>query len=460
MNEAETFFGFKELHDSEVNQLAIFLLNDLSDLCFIPDELVDRKDFLALVNFLELSPDRLFTLIVDEETLALPIFGLCHVVLNELHFDFLHGASSNIERTLMKLYHESMKIKRYPLQTNDTLRGWDSADELLLTHVRSLELEDKKILILNDSFGALSVGLRDFDCVTYTDSFVSAKAIALNSLGKITAINDLDDIQGIFDFVLIRIPKNLSFFEDQLCHLTQHLHQESKIICASMVKHLSPGSFDLLNKYIGTTTTSLAEKKARLIFASFQKEKVTSPYPQSIKVDGFEKPFLNHSNLFSREKLDIGTRFFLEHIPQGPFKMILDLGCANGIIGIRAKLKNPEARIIFCDESWMAIKSARQNYQNHFKDKADFYWTNCFEDRIVKNLDLVLCNPPFHQQNTIGDFIAWEMFKDSQEVLRKGGALVVIGNSHLGYQLKMKKLFGNGRIIATNQKFIICESKK
>lgn len=353
-----------------------------------------------------------------------------------------------------------MNIKRYPLQTNDTLQGWDSADELLLAHVRALDLSGKKILILNDSFGALSVGLIDSDCVTYTDSFVSAKAIGMNSQEKIKPINDLEDIQGVFDLVFVRIPKNMSFFEDQLCRLTQHLHAGSKIICASMVKHLAPTSFDLLNKYIGTTTTSLAEKKARLIFADFQHEKVTSPYPQTIKVDGFEKAFTNHSNLFSREKLDIGTRFFLEHIPRGPYKKILDLGCANGIIGIKAKLENPDARIVFSDESWMAIKSARENYRNHFSDEADFFWTNCFEDRSVKDIDLVLCNPPFHQQNTIGDFIAWEMFKDSYEVLQKGGTLIVIGNSHLGYQIKMKKIFGNSKIISTNQKFIICDSKK
>ncbi len=351
-------------------------------------------------------------------------------------------------------------IRRYPLQTNETLQGWDSADELILAHVRSLDIKEKKILILNDNFGALTAGLEDFPVVTYTDSFVGHKAIELNTEKRIKAINDLDHLVGQFDLVLIRIPKNMSFFEDQLCHLTRHLHSGSKIICGSMVKHLAPTSFDLLNKYIGVTTTSLAEKKARLIFADFQKEQVPSPYPQSIKLDGFEKPFLNHSNLFSREKLDIGSRFFLEHIPAGSFQKILDLGCANGVIGIKAKMLNPKAKIVFSDESWMAIKSAKENYAQYFQDEADFFWTNCFENQPVKDFDLVLCNPPFHQQNTIGDFIAWQMFKDSSEALNKGGSLIVIGNSHLGYQIKLKKIFGNGRIIATNQKFIICESGK
>ncbi len=351
-------------------------------------------------------------------------------------------------------------IKRYPLETNETLQGWDSADELILTHIRSLNPENKKILILNDNFGALSAGLEDFNAVSYTDSFVSAKAIGMNTDQRIKPLHDLDQIEGIFDYVLIRIPKNMSFFEDQLCHLTQHLNKNSKIICGSMVKHLAPTSFDLLNKYIGTTSTSLAEKKARLVFADFQKEKTISPYPQSVQLDGFEKQFLNHSNLFSREKLDIGSRFFLDHIPQGHFQKILDIGCANGVIGIKAKMQNPKAKIVFSDESWMAIKSARENYKNHFQDEAEYYWTNCFEEKNSKNIDLVLCNPPFHQQNTIGDFIAWQMFKDSFEVLDKGGKLLVIGNSHLGYQIKMKKIFGNSTILATNQKFMICESSR
>jgi 23S rRNA (guanine1835-N2)-methyltransferase len=351
-------------------------------------------------------------------------------------------------------------IKRYPVVANDPLQGWDSADEYLLEYIRGQDLKEKKILILNDRFGALSVGLEDQQCVTYTDSFVSYKAIELNSDKKIKPIYDLEKIEGFFDYVLMQIPKNMSFFEDELCWLTHHLHSGSKVICTSMVKHLAPTSFDLLNKYIGDTTTSLAQKKARLIFADFKKEKVSSPYPQLVKMDGFEKTFVNHSNLFSREKLDIGSRFFLENIPQGPFKKILDLGCANGIIGIKAKLLNPEAKIFFSDESWMAIKSARANYENHFQDEAQFLWTNCFEERTEKNFDLILCNPPFHQQNTIGDFIAWQMFKDSFEVLCSGGTLAVIGNSHLAYQLKLKKIFGNGEIRITNQKFMICESRK
>lgn len=358
---------------------------------------------------------------------------------------------------MSKLINE---LKRYPVRKNDLLQAWDSADELILQYMSTADLSGKRILIMNDQFGAISCGLEGLDCTTYTDSYVSAMGIRLNSEERIHPIHDFKSLSGKYDYVLIQLPKNMSFFEDMLCHLTHHLHAHSKIICTSMVKHMAPASFDLLQKYIGETTTSLAQKKARLIFADFQKEKVTSPYPLNIEIENFEIPFINHSNLFSREKIDIGTRFFLEHIPTGDFARILDLGCANGIVGIKAQLLNPEATIIFSDESDMAIQSAKANYENHSDDEAEFIWTNCFENQPKESLDLVLCNPPFHQSNTVGDFIAWQMFQDSHHVLEKGGVIRVIGNSHLGYQLKLKKIFGNSKIIATNNKFMICEAVK
>jgi 23S rRNA (guanine1835-N2)-methyltransferase len=351
-------------------------------------------------------------------------------------------------------------LKRYPVKKNELLQAWDSADELILKHMKAQDLSGQRILIINDHFGALSCGLEGQDCTTYTDSFVSTMAIRLNSAQRLQPLNGLKALTGLYDFVLIQLPKNMSYFEDILCRLTHHLHAQSQLICGSMVKHLAPTSFTLLQKYIGETTTSLAEKKARLVFARFEKTAVTSPYPQSVKLDGFDIPFSNNSNLFSRDKLDIGSRFFLSHIPKGNFKTILDLGCANGVIGVKAKMLNPEAKIVFSDESAMAIESAQTNYQHHFKDQASYIWTNCFEGQPRGAVDLVLCNPPFHQGTTIGDFIAQQMFQDAYDALKVGGLLRVIGNTHLGYQVKLKKIFGHATIVDTNQKFLICESHK
>jgi 16S rRNA G1207 methylase RsmC len=386
-----------------------------------------------------------------------------------------------------------VNLKRYPYRKNDPLQAWDAADELIIEHLGGLELKNRRILVIQDLFGALSCSLKNqpgtpqttpVDLTTYTDSYVSSKGIELNSQRTITPIHELSQLSGQYDLVLMRIPKNMSFFEDILCCLTRHLHANSQIICGYMVKHQANASFDLLNKYIGETRTSLAKKKARLIFATFQKTAFKSHYPLKVHFKDaphtstsiFEKPFTHHSGIFSREKLDIGTRFFLEHIPQLPLssqgsqenrKTILDLGCANGIIGIAAKQANPSARIIFSDESQMAILSAKENYQTYFPDEplnspesASFVWTNCYENGQSNSVDLVLCNPPFHQGTTVGDFVAKQMFADALRVLTPGGMIRVIGNTHLCYPSELRKLFGNSEVVASNSKFTIVDAVK
>ncbi len=358
-----------------------------------------------------------------------------------------------------------MNLKRYPTRKNEVLQAWDSADDLILAHMGGVDLDGKRVVVLGDSFGALSCGIPH--ATTYTDSYVSSRGIEINSAeqGKpLHPVSRLDELTGMYDYAILRIPKNMSFFEDMLAQLSHHLRPGSKIICGYMVKHQANASFDLLKKYIGETSTSLAQKKARLIFANFEREAVSSPYPLKIEVPSFSPAIVNHSNLFSREKLDIGTRFFLEHIPSGKFKTILDLGCGNGIIGIAAKKKNPSAKIIFADESHMAIQSAEINFKAHFSkadpSESEYIWTNCFENGKPESLDLVLCNPPFHQGNTLGDYIAKQMFADAHRCLVPGGTLRVIGNTHLQYQVILAKLFGESKIIANNSKFMIVDASR
>ncbi len=363
----------------------------------------------------------------------------------------------------------SLGLRRYPRRERDPLQAWDAADELLLREAQGIK-PGARLLILHDAFGALSVALREFDPTVVTDSYVSARGIAANlqenpGSGAPQLLGPLVEwqppTQHKWDWVLIRIPKNQSYFEDLLHRLSFQLHSESRVICGVMVKHQSKRSFELLQSIIGPTHTSLAEKKARLIFAKPERTPTPSPHPRTVLMEGFTSPFIQHSNLFSREKLDIGSRFFLENLPSGIQGTILDLGCANGIIGIRAQEQNLRAEIHFADESQMAIESAKANYSRFFpENRAIFHWTNCFENGAPGTFEWVLCNPPFHQENRVGDFIAKQMFHDSHRVLKVGGTLRVIGNRHLDYPSVLKRLFKKVQPVAANSKFVILDAVK
>lgn len=127
-----------------------------------------------------------------------------------------------------------------------------------------------------------------------------------------------------------------------------------------------------------------------------------------------------------------------------------------------AAQNNPGAHIDFVDESFMAVASAKENFEAAFgaERSATFTATDCLSGLAKNRYDLVLNNPPFHQQNAVGDFIALQMFRESHQALRKDGELWVIGNRHLGYHLRLKKLFGNCDTVASNKKFIILKARK
>ena len=166
---------------------------------------------------------------------------------------------------------------------------------------------------------------------------------------------------------------------------------------------------------------------------------------------------------FSSDSLDIGARLLLEHIPSGnQYQDIIDLGCGNRVIGIKAARLNPQANVVCVDESYMAAASARMNAKANLDNPSQLEAkvNNCLDGFPAQSADLVLCNPPFHQQAAITDHIAWQMFCDAKHALRPGGKLIVIGNRHLGYGGKLKRLFGNVTVIAQNNKFVVYQSDK
>ena len=364
-----------------------------------------------------------------------------------------------------------LDLIRQPEQPNEPLQAFDAADEYLLTQLHEQQLPaGSRVLILNDSFGALACALAQQAEVTSSgDSHLAHLALEKNlqrnglATDSVTFVPASEAAQGPFDRVLIRVPKTLALLEEQLIRLHGQLAPGAQVIAAAMIKHLPRAAGDLLEKYIGPVQASLAVKKARLLTATpVEKAVPVSPYPTRYRLDQPAIERRNHANLFCREDLDIGTRAFLPHLPRALGNLrVADLGCGNGVLGIVYALGNPQAQLTLVDESYMAVQSARENWQAILGDRpADIRAGDGLAEQPMDSLDLVLCNPPFHQQQVVGDFLAWRMFTQAKTALAKGGELWIVGNRHLGYHLKLKRLFGKVEQVAATPKFVILRAIK
>jgi len=372
----------------------------------------------------------------------------------------------------VELAGRCLTLERYPVSQDANLQAWDATDEYLVQELAPWlsDASTATVLIFNDGFGALSCALHACNPVSISDSFLSQEATRRNLLANglavesITLLGSLAPLPAVPALVVLKIPKTLALLEQQLLALRQVVTPQTRILAGGKTREIHNSTLALFEQILGPTKTSLAWKKARLIHTQVaERPALANPYPTIWELDDSGYHIHNHANVFSRGSLDIGARFFMAHLPSELSGTIADLGCGNGVIGLSALINNPNARLLFIDESHMAIASSRLNVEtNRPADLArcQFMLGNSLEQVATDSLQAVLCNPPFHQQQTITDLLAWQMFCDAERCLVSGGELWIVGNRHLGYHIKLQRLFGKVDCIASNQKFVILRATK
>lgn len=390
-------------------------------------------------------------------------------------------SSSSQDSSVQNSSITGLTLKRYPEQANSTLQAWDSADEYLLDSLDRTAIGAGPLLIVNDSFGALACGLAQFHPYCISDSLLSQRATAKNLTLNGYQPDSVSYLDGLSvdgleansllaqankpTVVLIKVPKSLALLEHQLQQLRQVVTADTLIMAAAKTVDIHTSTLQLFEKILGPTKTSLAKKKSRLIFCQPQPPYAPSTYSATLSwpLDGTTYQIHNHASVFSRSSLDIGARLFMANLPENIVGDVVDLGCGNGVIGLLALEKNPQARMIFIDESYMALASSRLNIElNRPQDmpRCEFRIDDCLGNTPASSLQAVLCNPPFHQQNSITDHIARQMFGDAKRCLAHGGELRIVGNRHLNYYQMLKNLFGNCETIASNSKFVVLKVVK
>lgn len=365
-----------------------------------------------------------------------------------------------------------LNLERYPPTQNPTLQAFDTADLYLLQSLSELPASELPILVINDNFGALACALAKAEPArvvhSWSDSELAHRALQSNLLANdlpadaVQFIDSQHTPSGPYHCVLIRVPKSLTLMQDQLFRLRPALAEQAQVIAGAMVKHLPHAAGDLLAQYVGPYQASLAWKKARLLTSTLDQTlaPVEPDLETSYALPASDFQLLNKPGVFSRDKLDNGTRALLSSLPTGQEDgCIVDLGCGNGALGITAAQLNPEAQVVFIDESYAAVASARHNFSQAFPERAaEFIVSDGLSEMADGSVDLILCNPPFHQQQAVGDEMAKRLFEQSHRALNASGSLMVVGNRHLGYHVKLRTWFEKVEQLSGNPKFVVLKA--
>jgi len=352
-------------------------------------------------------------------------------------------------------------LQRYPQRPGTPLQAWCSADSLLLEHAIASAVPATQILVVNDEFGALSLALPGATC--WTDSALSQRAITENASRNqlppphISLLHERPPHH--FKLVVLRVPKQLSLLRYQLQTLRQNLAPGTAIVCGGMDKHLPAGVADVITEFAGLTERHRGQRKARLFSAALDPGRESLESATEFFCAELGQTLTSLPNVFSAAQLDGGTRLLiscLEDVPRA--KKIIDLGCGNGVIGLAAMQNQRSAQLVFIDESAMAIASAKLNTKRLFPERfsnCEFRHTDGLIDLPGTAPQLILSNPPFHQQHAVDEQVGRRLLRQSAAALAQGGELWLVANRHLSYKPTLQRHFTAVERRAEDPRFIV-----
>ena len=175
---------------------------------------------------------------------------------------------------------------------------------------------------------------------------------------------------------------------------------------------------------------------------------------------GYDLCFRSCDSIFSKNKIDDGTRALVEAIQEKCFLSGkgLDIGCGLGVISI-ALIKRFNVKFDMIDVNATAVRLSNENLiKNNVQHSAKAWVSDGFE-QVKEEYDFVITNPPIKT----GKKLLFELMDGAYKHLKTDGQLVlVIRKDHGMESLKkhLKELFGNAEIIDRNKGFYILKCIK
>lgn len=343
----------------------------------------------------------------------------------------------------------------------------DAADRLILDEAAALlggidAWADADVVTIGDSSGALSVGALAAGARSvrvHQDSIVSERELAALDDTRLSSHDLGAGLLAGATIVLLRLPKSLDELDRVASSVALHASKQVVLVAGGRIKYMTSGMNGVLARSFARLDVSHARQKSRVLFAR-EPIAVSEPVESKQLHADLELTVAAIGGVFAGTSVDIGTRAMLAAFTRLPdFARAIDLGTGTGILAATLKRRHPAAAVIATDASAAAVASARLTMAANGLD-VEVVRDAGLASQPDASADLIVLNPPFHDGGAVTTDIAIGLFADAARVLKPGGELWTVWNSHLAYRQPLTRIVGLTRELSRTSKFTVTASTR
>jgi len=180
-----------------------------------------------------------------------------------------------------------------------------------------------------------------------------------------------------------------------------------------------------------------------------------SPHPRasggrrtlSVTLRGQQLRLTTEAGVFSRRRVDSGTRLLIDNMKVDPADSVLDLGCGYGVVGLVAARLASQGYVTLVDVNQRAVDLARANLRANGVENAEAILGDGFASVAGRRFDVIALNPPIRA----GFAVIHTLISESTQHLHGGGRFYLVGRTKQGVirlAAKIHEVFGSAEEIA------------
>jgi 16S rRNA G1207 methylase RsmC len=169
--------------------------------------------------------------------------------------------------------------------------------------------------------------------------------------------------------------------------------------------------------------------------------------------------FLTASSVFSKKRVDLGTRLLIEAMALPETGIVLDVGCGYGAVGIVAAAFNSRLRVILTDVNMRAVRLARQNIEINKVNNAEVRYGYLYEPVKELTFNCVLSNPPV----SAGMETVKAIVREAPRVMASKATFQMVIRSKIGGKTLpsvFNETFGNCAVLARESGYRVLIAEK